>query len=149
MVLLTREQIEARLVALHRASLELVSDLSLEVVLDLIARLAREQAGARYAALGVLDEDGKLVHFIPVGMTSDEIRQMAHPPIGLGLIGAIARERRTIRAPDMSQDDRSVGFPPNHPPMTSFLGVPILSGNRLLGQIYLTITPNLPVMMNA
>jgi two-component system, NarL family, sensor histidine kinase DevS len=138
MVLLTREQIEARLVALHRASLELVSDLSLEVVLDQIARLAREQAGARYAALGVLDEDGKLVHFITVGMTSDEMRQMAHPPIGLGLIGAIARERRTIRIPDISLDDRSVGFPPNHPPMTSFLGVPILSGTQLLGQIYLT-----------
>jgi two-component system sensor histidine kinase DevS len=138
MVLLTREQIEARLVALHRASLELVSDLSLEMVLERIAQLAREQAGARYAALGVLDEDGKLVHFIPVGMTSDEIRQMAHPPIGIGLIGAIARERRTIRIPDISQDDRSVGFPPNHPPMTSFLGVPILAGNRLLGQIYLT-----------
>lgn len=138
MVLLTREQIEARLVALHRASLELVSDLSLEVVLDRIAHLAREQAGARYAALGVLDEHGKLVHFIPVGMTSDEINQIAHPPIGLGLIGAIAKERRTIRIPDISQDNRSVGFPPNHPPMTSFLGVPILSGNRLLGQIYLT-----------
>jgi signal transduction histidine kinase len=136
--LLTREQIEARLVALHRASLELVSDLSLEAVLDRIARLARDQAGARYAALGVLDEDGKLVYFITVGMTSDEIRQMAHPPIGLGLIGTIARERRTIRIPDIAQDDRSVGFPPNHPPMTSFLGVPILSGNQLLGQIYLT-----------
>ena len=138
MVLLTREQIEARLVTLHRASLELVGDLSLEMVLERIAQLAREQAGARYAALGVLGEDGKLVHFIPVGMTSDEIRQMAHPPIGIGLIGAIARERRTIRIPDISQDDRSVGFPPNHPPMTSFLGVPILSGNQLLGQIYLT-----------
>jgi two-component system sensor histidine kinase DevS len=138
MVLLTREQIEARLVALHRASLELVSDLSLEVVLDRIAHLAREQAGARYAALGVLDEQGKLVHFIPVGMTSDEIHQMAHPPIGLGLIDAIAKERRTIRVPDIAQDDRSVGFPPNHPPMTSFLGVPIISGNQLFGQIYLT-----------
>ena len=138
MVLLTREQIEARLVALHRASLELVSDLSLEVVLDRISQLAREQAGARYAALGVLDEQGKLVHFITVGMTSGEMKLIAHPPIGLGLIGAIARERRTIRVPDMSQDMRSVGFPPNHPPMTSFLGVPILSGNQLLGQIYLT-----------
>jgi two-component system sensor histidine kinase DevS len=138
MVLLTREQIEARLVALHRASLELVSDLSLEVVLDRIAHLAREQAGARYGALGVLDEQGNLVHFIPVGMTSEEIHQMAHPPIGLGLIGAIAKERRTIRVPDISRDDRSVGFPPNHPPMTSFLGVPILSGNQLFGQIYLT-----------
>jgi len=138
MVLLTREQIEARLVALHRASLELVSDLSLEVVLERIAHLAREQAGARYAALGELDESGKLVTFIPVGMTADETRQMAHPPIGLGLIGAIARERRTIRIPDMSRDDRSAGFPPNHPAMTSFLGVPIISGSRLLGQIYLT-----------
>ena len=63
---------------------------------------------------------------------------MAHPPIGLGLIGAIAKERRTIRVPDISQDDRGMGFPPNHPHMTSFLGVPILSGTQLLGQIYLT-----------
>ncbi len=138
MILLTREQIEARLVALHRASLELVSDLSLDVVLERIVHLAREQAGARYAALGVQDDQGKLIRFIPVGMTSDEVRQMAHPPIGLGLIGAIARERRTIRIPDISKDDRGVGFPPNHPPMTSFLGVPITSGNQLLGQIYLT-----------
>src|SRR4030042_2531643 len=119
MVLLTREQIEARLVALHRASLELVSDLSLEVVLERIAHLAREQAGARYAALGVLDENGKLVQFTPVGMTVDEMHQIAHPPIGLGLIGAIAKERQTIRAPNIARDDRSVGFPPNHPPMTS------------------------------
>ncbi|PWB50601.1 MAG: hypothetical protein C3F13_16755 [Anaerolineales bacterium] len=138
MVLLTREQIEARLVALHRASLELVSDLSLEVVLERIAQLAREQAGARYAALGVLDDQGKLVHFIPVGMTSEEMRQMDHPPIGLGLIGAIAKEQRTIRVADISHDQRSVGFPPYHPAMTSFLGVPILSGGQLLGQIYLT-----------
>ena len=138
MVLLTREQIEARLVALHRASLELVSDLSLEVVLERIAYLAREQAGARYAALGVLDENGKLVQFIPVGMTVDEMNQIAHLPIGLGLIGAIAKERQTIRSPNIARDNRSVGFPPNHPPMTSFLGVPILSGSHLLGQIYLT-----------
>ncbi len=138
MVLLTREQIEARLVALHRASLELVSDLSLDIVLERIVHLAREQAGARYAALGVLDDQGKLVQFIPVGMTADEMRKMVHPPIGIGLIGAIAHERRTIRIPVISQDERSVGFPPNHPPMTSFLGVPILSGSLLLGQIYLT-----------
>jgi two-component system, NarL family, sensor histidine kinase DevS len=138
MVLLTREQIEARLVALHRASLELVSDLSLDIVLERIVHLAREQAGARYAALGVVDAEGKLIRFIPVGTTSDEERKMAHPPIGMGLIGAIAKERRTIRIPDISQDDRSVGFPPNHPTMTSFLGVPILSGSKLLGQIYLT-----------
>ena len=138
MVLLTREQIEARLVALHHASLELVSDLSLDIVLERIAHRAREQAGARYAALGVLDGAGKLVKFIPVGMTADEINQIAHLPIGLGLIGAIAKERRTIRIPDITRDRRSAGFPPQHPPMTTFLGVPILSGSQLLGQIYLT-----------
>lgn len=138
MVLLTREQIEARLVALHRASLELVSDLSLDVVLERIVHLAREQAGAHYAALGVQDENGKLVRFIPVGMTANEVHQMDHPPVGLGLIGAIAKERQTIRIPDISLDKRSVGFPPSHPSMTSFLGVPIMSGNQLLGQIYLT-----------
>lgn len=138
MVLLTREQIEARLVALHRASLELVSDLSLDLVLERIVHLAREQGGARYAALGVQDENGKLLRFIPVGMTEEEMRQVAHVPIGLGLIGAIAKERRTIRIPDISLDKRSVGFPPNHPAMTSFLGVPIISGSQLLGQIYLT-----------
>ena len=144
MVLLTREPIEARLVALHRASLELVSDLSLEVVLERIAHLARDQAGARYAALGVLDDQGKLVKFIPVGMTADEMKQMVHPPIGLGLIGAIAKERQTIRVPDISKDERGVGFPPNHPDMVSFLGVPILSGNQLFGQIYLTDKEDYP-----
>jgi GAF domain-containing protein len=135
MVLLTREQIEARLVALHQASLELVSDLSLDIVLERIVNLAREQAGARYAALGVLDDKGKLERFIPVGMQPEEIRQMAHPPLGLGLIGAIQRERSTIRAADIASDPRRAGFPPHHPPMKSFLGVPILSGSQLLGQI--------------
>ena len=138
MVLLTREQIEARLVALHQASLELVGDLSLDTVLERIVNMAREQVSARYAALGVLDDKGKLERFIPVGMSPEMVRQMAHPPIGLGLIGAIQREHTTIRAANIADDPRSVGFPANHPDMTSFLGVPILLGSRLLGQIYLT-----------
>jgi signal transduction histidine kinase len=138
MVLLTREQLEDRLAALHRASLELVSDLSLETVLERIVELAREQAGARYAALGVVDEDGELEHFIPVGMTEEEIRKIAHPPIGRGLLGIMRKERKTVRLPEISEDPRSVGFPPGHPQMHSFLGVPILSGDRLLGQLYLT-----------
>ena len=138
MVLLTREQIEARLIALHRASLELVGDLSLDTLLERIVNMAREQVSARYAALGVLDDKGKLERFIPVGMSPEMIRQMSHPPIGLGLIGAIQKERATIRTENISDDPRSVGFPPNPPDMSSFLGVPILLGNRLLGQIYLT-----------
>ncbi|MGE5220961.1 MAG: GAF domain-containing protein, partial [Omnitrophica WOR_2 bacterium] len=144
MVVLTREQIEERLVALHRASLELVSDLSQETVLEHIIQLAREQVGARYAALGVVSEDGNLERFIPIGMEPEEIKKMEHPPFGLGLLGALRTERRTIRVPDISSDPRNVGFPKNHPPMTSFLGVPILLGDNLVGLIYLTDKEDFP-----
>ncbi len=144
MVILTREQIEERLVALHRASLELVSDLSLETVLERIVSLAREQVHARYAALGVLDEMEGFEQFIPVGMTEEEIRQIDHPPVGKGLLGAFKTERRTIRIPEIGADPRSAGFPPHHPPMHSFLGVPIMLGETILGQIYLTDKENYP-----
>lgn len=148
MVLLTREQLEERLAALHRGSLELVSNLSLESLLERIVTLAREQSNARYAALGVLDEEGELEQFIPVGMTPEEIKRMDHPPVGRGLIGALQTERRTIRVADIAADPRRVGFPAHHPDMHSFLGVPILarsrSGDRLLGQIYLTDKLNYP-----
>lgn len=138
MVLLTREQLEDRLVALHRASLELVSDLSLDTVLERIVQLAREQSGARYAALGVVNDTGDLVQFIPIGMTNQEIERIAHPPIGRGLLGAMRDEHQPVRIPEISADPRSVGFPKNHPEMHSFLGVPIIHGEKLLGQIYLT-----------
>jgi signal transduction histidine kinase len=138
MVLLTREQLEERLLALHEASLELVRNLSLDKLLERIVQLAREQAGARYAALGVVDDEGNLVRFIPVGMTPEEIRKTGRRPHGLGMIGAVQQERRTIRIPDISKDPRKVGFPKEHPSMTSFLGVPIMLGERLLGELYLT-----------
>lgn len=144
MAVLTREQLEERLVALHQASLQLVSDLSLEAVLERIVKLAMEQSGARYGALGVLDEDENLIQFIPVGMKDNEVKKVAHPPIGRGLIGAIVRERRIIRVPDISLDERSAGFPDNHPRMQCFLGVPIIAGERLLGQIYLTDKQDYP-----
>ena len=138
MALLTREQLEDRLVALQRASLELVRDLSLETVLERIVTLAREQVNATYAALGVVDDRGELVEFIPIGMTEEEIRETGSPPVGFGAIGAIQKERRTIRIANLSEDSMSAGFPPGHPVMESFLGVPILLGDHLLGQIYLT-----------
>jgi signal transduction histidine kinase len=138
MVVLTREQLEERLVALHRASLELVSNLSLDSLLERIVSLACEQSRARYAALGVVNDKGELVQFIPVGMTKEQVRRMDHPPYGKGLIGALQKEQHTIRVADIGVDPRSVGFPPHHPQMRSFLGVPILLGNRLLGQLYLT-----------
>lgn len=138
MVTLTREQLEERLAALHRASLELVKEISLESLLKRIAIIASEQVGASYAAVGVLDKDGKLERFIPIGMTKKQIAAMPHPPVGQGLIGALMHSSETIRLDDIHKDPRSSGVPPKHPIMTSFLGVPIRQGDQALGQIYLT-----------
>jgi two-component system sensor histidine kinase DevS len=137
-MLLTREQLQERLIALHKASLELVKDVSLDHLLERIAKVACEQADARYAALGVLDENGKLVKFITVGMTDDEIKLIAHPPVGKGLIGELMDTEVPLRVPVIQEHPRSSGFPANHPSMVSFLGVPIRAANVQLGQIYLT-----------
>lgn len=137
-MLLTRQQLEERLIALHQASLTLVDDISLETLLERIASVACDQADARYAALGVLDENGNLQKFITVGMTQEQMQLMPHPPIGKGLIGALMNTNDPIRLPKIQDDSRSIGFPRNHPPMHSFLGMPIRYGNIQLGQIYLT-----------
>lgn len=137
-MLLTREQLQERLFALHSASLELVRDVSLETLLERIATTACEQAGARYAALGVLDEDGGLEKFISVGMTEKEIKRIAHPPVGHGLLGELMDSEIPLRVPVIQEHPSSVGFPEHHPRMVSFLGVPIRANDKQLGQIYLT-----------
>jgi len=137
-MLLTREQLQERLIALHKASLELVKDVSLDHLLERIAKVACEQSDARYAALGVLDEDGKLVKFITVGMTDDEIKRLAHPPVGKGLIGLLMNTEEPLRVPVIQDHPNSSGFPAHHPQMVSLLGVPIRAANVQLGQIYLT-----------
>ncbi len=137
-MLLTREELQERLIALHQASLELVKDVSLETLLERIATVACEQSDARYAAVGVLDDEGKLKRFISVGMTEDEIKRMPHPPQGRGMIGALMNAEEPIRLVDLTRDPRAVGYPPHHPKMRSFLGVPIRAADLQLGQIYLT-----------
>ena len=138
-MLLTREELQDRLIALHQASLELVKEVSLDALLERIVSLACEQAGAKYAALGVLDDEGDLKQFISVGMTPAEVKRIPHPPRGLGLIGALMQGKvGTIRIPEIAEDPRAVGFPPGHVEMHSFLGVPIRQGKRQMGQIYLT-----------
>jgi two-component system sensor histidine kinase DevS len=138
MIALTREQLEERLAALHLASLELVRDTALKSLLERIAVLASEQAGARYAAVGVLSETGGLEQFIPVGMSPEEIARLDHPPVGLGLIGELMHAEHPIRLRHITDHPNSVGFPEYHPPMSSFLGVPIHVGDVQVGQIYLT-----------
>lgn len=110
---------------------------TLEQVLEGLAGAARELANARYAALGIPDASGQLKYFKVSGLTEDEVMQIAHPPEGKGLLGAILEERHAIRLDNLTADPRSVGFPAGHPPMTSMLGVPILVGDQLIGSLYL------------
>ncbi len=135
------EQLDERnrqLNAFSIATNNIAGELALDKVLQQIVDSARVLIRAEYAALGVPDIDGVLETFIYSGMSLDKIRQMPHFPKGLGLLGAIVRERRSIRIPHIGSDPRSVGFPENHPPMTSFLGVPIVAGGHTLGNLYLT-----------
>jgi signal transduction histidine kinase len=129
---------KAALDALNQAALAIASEVSLEKVLQQITDSARELVGARYAALGVPDAEGQLEKFVTSGISVEATSQIAHQPQGLGLLGAIMREGRTIRLPHLAQDPRSVGFPPGHPQMDSFLGVPVVAGKEVLGNLYLT-----------
>jgi len=109
----------------------------LEAVLERIAEVAKEMAATKYAALGIPNGLGGLRYFKTAGMTDEQIALIEHLPKGHGLIGAIMHDRETLRLVDVRQDKRSVGFPANHPPMTSLLGVPIKLGSQLFGVLYL------------
>ncbi len=124
--------------ALNRAALAIAAEVSLEKVLQQITDSARELVEARYAALGVPDSEGGLEKFVTSGLSAQQAKAIPNLPQGSGLLGAIMREQRTIRLPRISEDPRSVGFPPMHPPMVSFLGVPIIAGTEVLGNLYLT-----------
>jgi signal transduction histidine kinase len=124
---------------LIEAGMALASELTLDAVLLRIVELAVELTGARYGALGVLAPDGRSIEeFITVGITAEQRAALGDPPTGHGLLGALIREARPLRIPDIGADPRSVGFPPNHPPMTSLLGAPVTGRGRVFGNIYLT-----------
>ena len=117
----------------------LASELSLDAVLQRIVELAVDLTGARYGALGVLTPDGGSIEdFITVGITPEQRSALGDPPTGHGLLGALTREERPLRIADIGSDPRSVGFPPNHPPMTSLLGARIIGRGTVFGNIYLT-----------
>jgi signal transduction histidine kinase len=126
-----------RLGGLLRANQAVTSDLALPVVLRRIVEAARELIGARYAALGVIAPDGHLAEFIHVGMPADVVEGIGHLPQGKGLLGALIDDPRPIRLRRIAEDQRSSGFPPGHPPMSSFLGVPIRVRNEVFGNLYL------------
>jgi signal transduction histidine kinase len=124
--------------ALHRATLSLYTDLSLDGVLRRITQAAKDLARARYAALGVPDSSGGLQTFVALGMTPEEMGRIGHQPVGKGLLGEMLRIGRSIRLRDLRSHPAAAGFPPGHPGMTSFLGVPIAAYGKPLGQLYLT-----------
>lgn len=129
---------EQALAALNQAALSIAAEVSLDKVLQQIIDSARDLVSARYGALGVPNAEGQLDKFVTSGISNDEAARIAHLPRGLGLLGAIMHEGRSIRLPHVSNDPRSVGFPPGHPHMESFLGVPIMAGKEVLGNLYLT-----------
>ena len=128
---------KSSLAALNKAALAVAGNLSLDKVLRQIVESARELAGARYAALGIPDGRGGLAKFIHSGLPSEQVAQISHEPEGHGLLGALLQEGRTIRIPQIADDPRSIGFPSGHPPMDSFLGVPIKGGGEIMGNLYL------------
>jgi signal transduction histidine kinase len=125
---------------LIRAGLVLASELSLPAVLQRIVELAAEITGARYGALGVIDE-GRLTDFITTGITPEEREAIGDLPVGHGILGVLIHrgtDRTPVRIADITKDPRRHGFPAHHPDMRSFLGAPIVARGEVFGDIYLT-----------
>ncbi|MGN7198657.1 GAF domain-containing sensor histidine kinase [Arthrobacter sp. SAFR-044] len=120
------------------AVVSMTEDLSLEAVLDRLVQSACELVGARYGALGVIGDDQQLSHFITVGIDEDGARVIGDLPTGHGVLGELIREPKPLRLHDLGEHPIAVGFPSNHPPMSTFLGVPVRVRNEVFGNLYLT-----------
>lgn len=129
---------QSRLRGLLRANRMIVGDLALPIVLRRIVEAACELVHARYGALAVIAPGGGLEEFIHVGIDDDTVARIGHLPEGKGLLGALIDDPRPIRLHQIADDPRSVGFPPHHPAMSSFLGVPIRVRGEVFGNLYLT-----------
>jgi signal transduction histidine kinase len=129
--------IQERYERLLEAGLALAGDLALPATLQRIVELAAGLAGARYGALGVLGRDGVITEFITTGVSVEERAAIGHIPHGRGILGVLIDDARPLRLHDIAEDPRSVGLPPNHPPMRSFLGVPVMARGRVYGNLYL------------
>jgi signal transduction histidine kinase len=133
-VLTTRD----RVYSLLEAVVAVGSSLELEVLLRSIVETAVSLVDAQYGAMGVIGEGGTLAEFIPVGLTSEEIEAIHHWPEGKGLLGLLISDPKPLRLADIKDHQQSFGFPPGHPPMKTFLGVPIRIRGEVYGNLYLT-----------
>jgi signal transduction histidine kinase len=127
-----------RLRGLVEAGIELTSELTLDGVLRRLVETAAQLTEAQYAALGVIDPSGRgLERFVTTGVDEETLRAIGEHPRGRGILGVLIREARPLRLHDLTEDPRSVGFPPGHPPMHTFLGVPIVLRGVAYGNLYL------------
>jgi len=127
-----------RVHALLEAVVAVGSNLELEVVIRQIVEAAVTLVDARYGALGVIGEGGRLAEFVPVGLDEEQIAKIHHWPEGRGLLGELITDSRPLRLADMSAHPRSFGFPEGHPPMKTFLGAPVRIRDEVYGNLYLT-----------
>ncbi|HKU11817.1 MAG TPA: GAF domain-containing protein [Sinomonas sp.] len=124
--------------SLVAAVVSLARDLSLQSVLERVVQSACELVGARYGALGVIGEDRRLSHFITVGIEDERVRLIGDRPTGHGVLGELIRDPKPLRLHNLHEHPVSVGFPEHHPPMKTFLGVPIRVRDAVFGNLYLT-----------
>jgi len=126
---------------LLQAGLALASELSLPAVLQRIVELAVQVTKARYGALGVLGTEQRISEFHTTGVSQEQRNAIGHIPVGRGVLRALIEDAKPLRLHDIRDDPRSVGFPPNHPPMQPFLGAPVKARGQVFGNIYLTREP--------
>ncbi|MGI8774504.1 MAG: GAF domain-containing sensor histidine kinase [Actinomycetota bacterium] len=124
--------------ALVEAGMALSAEMDLDSLLQRIADLARDVVGAGYGAVGVVGEDGSLTRFVYSGIDDETAKAIGDLPTGVGVLGALIEETRPLRLQNITDHPRSAGFPPHHPPMKTFLGVPIMTRGRVFGRLYLT-----------
>ncbi len=132
------DRLRARLTMMSEVSRRITQSWDLNTVLQEVVDGARSLTDARYGAVGVFDESGRIREFITSGITVEQSRLLGEPPRGLGVLGYLNEVQGPLRLADLSQHSHSVGFPENHPPMKTFLGVPILHAGEPVGNIYLT-----------
>ena len=130
--------VDRRVMSLVEAGMALATEHDLDALLQRIADISREVIGARYGAVGVLGERGELARFVYSGIDKELADRIGDLPNGRGVLGALIEENRPLRLHEISDHPRSFGFPANHPPMHSFLGVPIVVRTRIFGRLYLT-----------
>ncbi|HEX5760079.1 MAG TPA: GAF domain-containing sensor histidine kinase [Thermoanaerobaculia bacterium] len=125
------------LLALHRAGLDIHGELALDVVLQKVVDRAAHLLDARYGAISVIDEAGRIDSFVTTGITPEERARLGDPPRGHGVLGIALHEGHRLRLADLTQHPRSYGFPPHHPHMRSLLAVPVPSKGGIRANLYL------------